>query len=158
MSARTVIAFLILASLVACKKSEQTSATQSSTAPTAKTSKWGANGPCSWLTDAEASALFGEPSKQVIDPTTNNCDITPVDLYYHVSNNTGSYSFMKASKKAEDISGIGDKAVYEGGSLAVVKGERCVNIGVSVTSAKKQDQAELKKKEMALAQKIVERM
>ncbi len=159
MSARTVIVFLLFVSLVACRKNEQAAATR--TGAPAKV-KWGLEGPCSWLTAAEASEVIGQGAKQVIDPTTNNCNIEPAGktglaLYYHVADNTGAYSFMKASRKAEDITGIGDKAVWDTGALAVVKGTRCLSVGPAASATKPTD-AELKAKELALATKIVDRM
>lgn len=164
MKTRTLV-FLVL--LFACAKTQESSAptTTSAAAPEPPKQTWGTTGPCSWLTDAEVSEALGQPSKSTVDTENNNCKVDPADktgtvkLFYRVADNTGAYSFNKAFKDAEDVTGIGDKAVWSGSSLAVVKGTRCLNVVLSPADEKKKPQkSEMKAKALALAQKIVERM
>jgi hypothetical protein len=132
--------------------------------PPPQSQAFGANGPCSWLTDAEISDLIGQPSKTAVDPETKNCNITPADAngttkgFYTVRDNHGAYAFTKAMKTAEDLQGVGDMAVWDDGFIGGAKGARGFSVRLESATAKKVDASNYKPQAIALAKKIAERL
>ncbi|HYS55272.1 MAG TPA: hypothetical protein VER58_16065 [Thermoanaerobaculia bacterium] len=136
-----------------------TSATQSAPAAAQST------GACSYITEAEATVILGQPSKyRSTEGTSSNCIIDPVSgqgisVDFTIERNSrGIFDFLSTQKGAEKLSGLGDQAVWTGGKgmgqLAVVKGGNSMNLTISDFSGK----TELKPMGQAVAQKLLAKL
>jgi len=107
---------------------------------------------CSYLTESQASAALGQPSRyRPRQPTPAACTIEPAsgDVFhgttidYRVATGTAQFDFLAAQKDAENITGLGDRAVWLGagktrGNLAVTHGNTAVLITITDLSGHRQ--------------------
>jgi len=107
---------------------------------------------CSYLTESQASAALGQPSRyRLRQPTPAACTIEPAsgDVFhgttvdYRVAQGTAQYDFLAAQKDAEKISGLGDRAVWLGagktrGNLAVIRGNTALLVTITDLSGHRQ--------------------
>jgi hypothetical protein len=141
--------------VVACMKGPDRAATDhapaapSSTASAASTP---ARTGCSYLSEAQASAALGQPSRyRLRQPTPAGCTIEPAsgDVFhgttvdFRVAPGTAQYDFLAAQKDADKITGLGDRAVWLGagrtrGNLAVVRGNTAVLVTITDLSGHRQ--------------------
>lgn len=100
---------------------------------------------CSALTEAQASAALGQPSRfRPHQPTPAACTIEPasgdvfhgITLDYRVVRGTAQFDFFAAQRNAQHISGLGDRAVWlpagkTRGNLAVASGSSVVTLTIT---------------------------
>lgn len=100
---------------------------------------------CSYLTEAQASAALGQPSRfRPRQPTPAACTIEPasgdvfhgITLDYRVTRGTAQFDFLAAQKDAQRITGLGDRAVWlpagkTRGNLAVIRGSSVVTLTIT---------------------------
>ncbi len=123
--------------------------------PAAEASKGG----CSYITEAEASAALGQPSKYRSNDGSENCIIDPVaeatpmtmsvDFTVKIGND-GAYTYL--AKNAKPLDGVGDKAVISasGGMAQVAAMKGTATLSMAVMGPKASDPAVLK----AFAEKV----
>jgi hypothetical protein len=124
----------------------------SSTATTATPTAPLARNGCSYLTEAQASAALGQPSRyRPRQPTMAACTIEPAsgDVFhgttvdYRVTQGTAQFDFFAAQKDAMKITGLGDRAVWLAagktrGNLAVIRGSTVVSLTITDLSGHRQ--------------------
>jgi len=150
------IPVIVVAVVAACgpgRKDEARApaAPASSTATATPTAPPARNG-CSYLTEAQASAALGQPSRyRPRQPTTAACTIEPAsgDVFhgttvdYRVTQGTAQFDFIAAQKDAMKITGLGDRAVWLAagktrGNLAVIRGSTVVSLTITDLSGHRQ--------------------
>ena len=125
-------------------------------ADTAKAASAAATAParngCSYLSEAQASAALGQPSRfRPRQPSLAACTIEPAsgDVFhgttvdYRVAAGTAQFDFLAAQKNAEMITGLGDRAVWLAagntrGNLAVTRGNAAVLVTITDLSGHRQ--------------------
>jgi len=141
--------------VVACMKGPDRSATDR-TITTASSTATAASAParngCSYLSEAQASAALGQPSRyRPRQPTPAACTIEPAsgDVFhgttvdYRVAPGSAQFDFLAAQKDAEKITGLGDRAVWLGagktrGNLAVIRGNTALLVTITDLSGHRQ--------------------
>lgn len=86
--------------------------------------------PCSWITEEEATAALGQPSRyrSTTDDGSSNCIIDPVtdgagiSVDFKVTDDVSAWEYQSVGQPT--ISDLGDIAVWNGSTIAVKKGER----------------------------------
>ena len=121
------------------------------TATAATTTAPARNG-CGYLTEAQATAALGQPSRyRPRQPTTAACTIEPTsgDVFhgttvdYLVAQGSAQFDFLAVQKDAEKITGLGDRAVWLAagktrGNLAVTRGNTAVLVTITDLSGHRQ--------------------
>ena len=166
MATRVIAACLATLLLAACNQPEPVKTSSAPSAqPAAAAESFGQQGPCSWLTDTEISQNLGQPMKSTVEPVDKkNCNVDPTDktgrfkFWYRVADNTGAYSFMSAFQSAVAITNLGDKAVWDKGSIAAVKGKRCVSVAITPVNGAKMTDEEQRHTAATIANVILSRM
>lgn len=141
--------------VVACMKGPDRSAAERSTTAAsgaANAASTPARNGCSYLSEAQASAALGQPSRyRPRQPTPAGCTIEPAsgDVFhgttvdYRVAPGSAQFDFLAAQKDAETITGLGDRAVWLGagktrGNLAVIRGQTAVLVTITDLSGHRQ--------------------
>ena len=141
--------------VLACMKGPDRSATERAPAAassTATAASAPARNGCSYLSESQASAALGQPSRyRARQPTPAGCTIEPAsgDVFhgttvdFRVAPGTAQYDFLAAQKDADKITGLGDRAVWLGagktrGNLAVVRGNTAVLVTITDLSGHRQ--------------------
>ncbi|HEY6223707.1 MAG TPA: hypothetical protein VIW26_07980, partial [Gemmatimonadales bacterium] len=107
---------------------------------------------CSYLTESQASAALGQPSRyRPRQPSPGACTIEPAsgDVFhgttvdYRVAQGSAQYDFLAAQKDAEKITGLGDRAVWLAagktrGNLAVTRGNTALLVTITDLSGHRQ--------------------
>ena len=123
-----------------------------STRTAAATTSAPARNGCSYLTESQASAALGQPSRfRPRQPSPAACTIEPAsgDVFhgttvdYRVAQGSAQFDFFAAQKNAEKITGLGDRAVWLGagktrGNLAVTHGNTAVLVTITDLSGHRQ--------------------
>ncbi len=145
-AARVLIACAVLAACGPGRKDEvRAPAAAASSTATATTTAAPARNGCSYLTEAQATAALGQPSRyRPRQPTPAACTIEPAsgDVFhgttvdYRVTRGTAQFDFFAAQKDAQQITGLGDRAVWLSagktrGNLAVVRGANVVALTIT---------------------------
>ena len=123
-------------------------------------------GACSYITEAEATEVLGQPSKYRSNDGGSNCIIDPVTEHsgmsvdFKVTDDLSAYTFHAGNASAEKIPGVGDEAVWvpmgdSMGFLAAKKGSMAV---VATASTMGTADPELKKKAAAFTAKVLEKV
>ena len=152
-AARVLIACTVIAACGPGRKDEvrAPAAATSPTAAAATTTQPARNG-CSYLTEAQATAALGQPSRyRPRQPTPAACTIEPAsgDVFhgttvdYRVTRGTAQFDFLAAQKNAQEITGLGDRAVWLSagktrGNLAVIRGSNVVALTITDLSGHRQ--------------------
>lgn len=126
-------------------------------------------GICGYITEAEASRALDQPSKyRSADGTEQSCTLAPAsgDAFHGVSvdfrvsrDSTAVYAFFAAQKAAEQLRGLGDRALWlpageTRGNLVVVRGPYAVSLTISDFSGK----GDLKGRARAFAERVLDRL
>ena len=133
-------------------KNTITRAPADSTPVAARTPYVPASNGCSYLSESQASAALGQPSRyRLRQPTQAACTIEPAsgDVFhgttvdYRVAQGSAQYDFLAAQKDAERITGLGDRAVWLAagktrGNLAVTRGNAAVLVTITDLSGHRQ--------------------
>lgn len=119
---------------------------------TARTNAAPAVNGCSYLSEEQASAALGQPSRyRPRQPSLAACTIEPAsgDVFhgttvdYRVAQGAAQFNFLAAQKDAERITGLGDQAVWLAagktrGNLAVTRGDIAVLVTITDLSGRRQ--------------------
>lgn len=162
-----------LSLLVGCSKdvNRDAGAGEGAAAPSAAVAESIARprGICGYITEAEASRALDQPSKyRSGDGTGQSCTLAPAsgDAFHGVSvdfrvsrDSTDVYAFFAAQKAAEQLRGLGDRALWlpageTRGNLVVVRGPYAVSLTISDFSGK----GDLKARARAFAEKVLDRL
>lgn len=147
----TVLAACALVAACGPSKNTITRATADTTKASATATAPARNG-CSYLSEAQATAALGQPSRfRPHQPTPAACTIEPAsgDVFhgttvdYRVARGSAQFDFLAAQKDAEKITGLGDRAVWLGagktrGNLAVTRGNTAVLVTITDLSGHRQ--------------------
>ena len=152
-AARVLVVCAVIAACGPGRKDEvrAPAAAASSTATTTATTPPARNG-CSYLTEAQATAALGQPSRyRPRQPTPAACTVEPAsgDVFhgttvdYRVAQGTAQFDFLAAQKDAQKITGLGDRAVWLSagktrGNLAVIRGSNVVSLTITDLSGHRQ--------------------
>ena len=156
---------------LACMKGPDRTATNrpaTAASSTATAASAPARNGCSYLSEAQASAALGQPSRyRPRQPTPAGCTIEPAsgDVFhgttvdYRVAPGSAQFDFIAAQKDAQNITGLGDRAVWLGagrtrGNLAVVRGNTAVLVTITDLSGHRQ----LEQKARDLARLVLEQL
>jgi hypothetical protein len=151
--ARVLIVCAVIAACGPGRKDEARgpAAPASSTATATPTPPAARNG-CSYLSEAQATAALGQPSRyRPRQPTPAACTIEPAsgDVFhgttvdYRVTQGSAQFDFIAAQKDAQKITGLGDRAVWLSagktrGNLAVIRGTIVVSLTITDLSGHRQ--------------------
>lgn len=128
-----------------------------------------AHGPCSWLTESEATTLLGQRMAVQSEKTDGECVMIPkgptgdtaLTIAFKVDDDTKSYNAFVQRDDASMIAGVGDRAVWntQGHSVIVVKGGKRLFLRVDDAKTPPQlTESDLQQKAVTLAEKIVPKM
>lgn len=152
-AARVLIACAVIASCGPGRKDEvRAPAAAASSTATATTTTTPARNGCGYVTEAEATAALGQPSRyRPRQPTPGACTIEPTsgDVFhgttvdYRVVQGSAQFDFLAAQKQSQQISGLGDRAVWLAagktrGNLAVIRGSTVVTLTITDLSGHRQ--------------------
>ena len=146
-----VIAVVVVAACGPGRKDEVRAPAVAASSTATTTSPPARNG-CSYLTEAQATAALGQPSRyRPRQPTPAACTIEPAsgDVFhgttvdYRVTQGTAQFDFLAAQKDAQKITGLGDRAVWLSagktrGNLAVIRGSTVVALTITDLSGHRQ--------------------
>lgn len=103
-------------------------------------------GGCRFITETEASATLDQPTRYRAEPPSpQSCTLEPASgdafhgvtvTYRVVPGGRAQYDFIAAQKKAQPVSGLGDRALWlaaggRGGNLVVIHGTDVVSLTIT---------------------------
>ena len=170
----TLVAVILCALAFGCAQeetvTEETATAVGESAPASEVASQPAGteprGACSYIAEAEATEVLGQPSKYRSNDGGSNCILDPVTEHsgvsvdFKVTDDLSAYTFHAGNASAERVAGLGDEAVWvpmgeSMGFMAVKKGTMAV---VATASTMGATDPELKNKAAAFATKVLEKI
>jgi hypothetical protein len=129
-SVSKILGLLLLVLLAFGCSPEQPATSETAADQVAEAPAAGGMPPCSWITEEEATAALGQPSRYRSpgDDGSSNCIIDPVEdgagisVDFKVTDDVRAWEYESVGQPT--ISDLGDIAVWNGSTIAVKKGER----------------------------------